>query len=86
MCVYLYLYTEIPSASGSEEEAGGEVRDGRSDRSVIDLYRLVSAALHVAHKICRWSRQPTARRLSDHHTRGFSGKHTCTDSTVPVVL
>lgn len=45
----MYLYAEVPSASWAEEEAGGEVRDGRSDRAAPHLYRLVPSALHVAH-------------------------------------
>lgn len=72
----LYLYSEVPSASRSKEEAGGEVRDGRSDRSPVDLYCLVPASLHVAHQICGRSRQSTARRLIDHHTGRLSGEHT----------
>ncbi len=78
LCICVYLYTEVPSASRSEEEAGGEVRDGWSDRSVADMYRLVSTALHVTHQICSWSCQSTARRVSDHHTGRLPGNLTCT--------
>lgn len=74
MCIFVYLYSEVPSASWSEEEAGGEVWDGRADRSPVDLYRLVPTSLHVAHQICGRSCQPTARRFSDHHTGRLSGE------------
>lgn len=72
--------TEVSSASGAEEEAGGEVRDGRPHRSAAHLHRLVSPALHVVDQICGWSRQQAAGRFSDHHTWRLPGdaQHTCT--------
>lgn len=38
---------EVSTTTGTEEEEGGEVRDGRDDRGAAHLYRLVPAALHV---------------------------------------
>lgn len=83
MCAFcVYLYTEVPSASRSEEEAGGEVWDGRPDCSAAHLYCLVSIALHVAHQVRSRSCQPTTRRLFDHHTGRLPGNLTCTDTPV----
>lgn len=78
--------TEVPPASGAEEEAGGEVRDGRSHRSAAHLHRLVSPALHVADQICGWSRQQAAGRLSDHHAWRLPGEVTCPTCLYCVVM
>lgn len=73
MSTCVYLYSAVPAASWAEEKACGEVWDGRSDCSAADLHRLVSTTLHVAHQVCCRSRQPSAGRLSDHHTGRFPG-------------
>lgn len=69
------MFSEVSSASGTEEEESGEVRYGRHDRDVAHLYRLVSSALHVSGQIGGWSRQQTLGRVRHHHTGGLSGKY-----------
>lgn len=54
----------LPSASGSEEEEGGEIRDGWHDRDAAHLHRLVPSALHVSGQISSRRRQCASRRLS----------------------
>ncbi len=67
------MFSEVSSASRTEEEEGGEVRDGRDDRDAAHLYRLVSSALHVSGQICGRSRQQTAGRVCHHHAGWLSG-------------
>lgn len=80
------LSSEVPSASWPEEEAGGEVRDGWPDRSAADLYRLVSASLHVAHQICGRRGEPAPGHLSDHHAGRLPGTLTWTDAALSAPL
>lgn len=64
---------EVSTTTGTEEEEGGEVRDGRDDRGAAHLYRLVPAALHVPRQVRRGSRQPTAGRFLRDHPGWFPG-------------
>lgn len=67
------MLSEVSPASGTEEEEGGEVRDGGDDRDAAHLYRLVSSALHVSGQVCGWSGQQTAGRVCHHHAGRLSG-------------
>ncbi len=80
------MFSEVSSASRTEEEEGGEVRDGRDDRDAAHLYRLVSSALHVFGQICGRSRQQTAGRVGHHHAGRLSGTATRRDASVTITL
>lgn len=67
------VLSEVSSATGTEEEEGGEVRYGWHDRHVAHLYRLVSSALHVSGQISGWSGQQTPGCVCHYYTGGLSG-------------
>lgn len=74
LCVCLCVSTEVPTATRTEEEAGGEVRDGWPYCPAAHLHRLVPAPLHVPHQVCGRSRQSAAGRLAHHHAGRLPGE------------
>lgn len=53
----LYFRPEISTPSGTEEEEGGKIRNGRLRHLCSHQYHLVPTPLHVTGPVCSWSGQ-----------------------------